>query len=231
MMLPFVKELNEAIQNKRYNEVKEMLANPNVPVSIDICYVKLLIRSMLQIEDPEMAQLFLACPRIDWLALHRNRNLLTLEQDYGIKYVPDRSRGAVNDNLDYFSYLGHSFEQKCPEEAQLIYERIIEEIVKITPHGDRKQLLLLTCKSLIAFKVALKYNNDFQSLTDSLWDLLECSAGLEILQLLHEMGADFTVLKNANRILPSHTVEVAYFLYQILPEIEENGGNFFNLSF
>lgn len=69
--------------------------------------------------------LFLECPRVDWL----KSNTLNFDEldAYGIEYDRSLKKQQVSaSKVDSFKCLDPWFEQVCPEEAKLIYERCLK---------------------------------------------------------------------------------------------------------
>ncbi len=213
-----------------------MLADPQVPVNIDIMKVDLPLNVMFTKRDSQMTRLFLQSHRIDWLAPAWNRNLRNLEQNFGIKYLPEldsfKNKTSMKtqfsplafsglflerNNLDYFYYLDFVLERDLPEESALIYERIIEELVKATETEDYSRLLFRTAHSIIAFKIALKYHSDTKCRDDEGNTLLHISSCPEVCKLLLEMGADINALNDSEdtpfmSVLKLEHYETAQFL-------------------
>ncbi len=191
-----VRELNGAIISLDYAKVEHMLADPEIPVNLDIMDVELPLKVMYLTKNSRMARLFLSCPRVDWLSLTWNRNLLTLEQDYGIKFITslyglyNRQKYIVHSKMDFFYYLDDSFEDQCPAETAEIYKRIVEELVKVAETEDLSCLLLNTIDSYMATKVALKYCKNLNIRYECGETLLHHVSDPELAQLLIDAGAD-----------------------------------------
>ncbi len=202
-----VRELNETILALNYEKVQEMLADLEVPINLSMFNIPLPLDTVLKVADSRMIRLFLKCPRVDWLAPSWNRNFLTLERDYGIKYLPSILPRNMRDSFfkgkvvktvfDYFYYC--PLPEELHDEEQLIYEKIIAELVREEDKDDFCPLLFNTVDSFVAFKIALKYCQDVNCRDDKGQTLLHRTASEEVARLLIEMGVDVNALDNQER--------------------------------
>ncbi len=170
-LLRLIKNLNHSIEIRDYEGVSFILEETDFPLNFDFNYniIPLPLDVMLKVGDPEMARLFLKCPRVDWLAPSWNRSMEEREEQCGIQYEPGKPRmnkkngqSSSDDYLDLFYCLGRDFESSCPEEAHIIYEKIIEELVTLAKSEtyEPNKFLCITADSLMAFKIALKYSTN-----------------------------------------------------------------------
>ncbi len=199
-----VDKLNEAIVCRKYDEIESLLADPQVPVNLRLLEVELPVKKMLRLEDPKVAQLFLNCPRIDWLAPTWDRNLHSLEADYGVQYEP---KVPAKNVFDYFYYLEPNFVRSCPEEACLIYKKIIDSLVASSNETSFDRLLFNTVKSLMPFQIALTHSANIDVTGENSRTLLHETSDIEVIKRLVQMGADVNAM-DADEMTPlMHSIE------------------------
>ena len=165
-----VEELNAAIWSKNYEKIQEMLADPQVPLNLGLSKVpwnssrtekpQLPLVAMFGKRDSRMARLFLECPRSD--------DWLSNE----------------------FIYISDDFISSCPEEAALIYEKMIRKLGTGADEKTRDALLLETCRKVMPFKMALQYSKNVHVRDNELNTVLHISGNVEVIQIALELGAD-----------------------------------------
>ncbi len=198
------KTLNEAITAKNYEKVEAMLADPEVALNNELPDLNLPVRQMFNLRDKRMAQIFLDCPRIDWLAPAWDRNLDEYEEKYEIQYEryspsPNKTNNKAylwKNNFDYFYYLNETFASRLPEESEIIYDRIISELIKAADAEICSKLLFLTADSFVAFKIATKYCTDVNARGNS---ILHITRSEEVAELAIAMGADINALNGQEK--------------------------------
>ena len=194
-----VKRLNAAILELNYLKVEEALQDPQTPVNlggdnVEYSAVKLPLKVVFEKRDAQMAQLFLNCPRVDWLAPTWNRSLFELESVCGLQYEFDSIGDLYRNKLDYFYYLDEEFLRGCPAEASIIYERMIDELVKSANVDNYDRLLFNTCNDLIAFQYALAKSANINARDENGKSLLHHTKSLSVVKLLMERDADLNTL-------------------------------------
>ena len=203
--------LNKAIRALDYEGVAEMLADPQIPVNLDILGVALPLMTMfVNRPDRRMTRLFLDCPRIDWLAPSCNRNLLSLERDFGLfkyygspvhkrklpsrrvqyRFYPPGSNDALNEAFDHFYCIPGYFEEDLRDE---IHGKIIDQVLRIAGIDDCRPLLFYSAECVNDFRAVLKRcpsDVDLTSLRDGEGNSLLCiTSCTEVTKILVEHGA------------------------------------------
>ncbi len=107
--------------------------------------------------------LFLECPRVDWL----KSNTLNFDEldAYGIEYDRSLKKQQVSaSKVDSFKCLDPWFEQVCPEEAKLIYEKMFEALAD-EPEEELEKLVFRTYEVLT---LSLELSNSARTSTKHL---------------------------------------------------------------
>ncbi len=167
------------IWRRNYEQVKLLLSDPNVPVNEP----PLPLLEMYSAADRKMARIFLDCPRIDWLAPTWIRKEV-------VKIKPKRPQTW----LDNFYFLSKRFVRTCPEEAQEVYERIVDDVVLFSESENREGLLFRAVKSVFPFKSALKYSQCVTVKDEQGKSLLHHAHEPQVIRLLLDKGADINAL-------------------------------------
>ena len=178
--------------------ISDFLADSECPINLEIMQMELPLNLMLEANNKKLAQLFLQCPRVDWLAPTHDRNLKAYNQKtYGIKFqkkkFSDRFKQEEQEFgvFDYFYLLPEEFEELMPEESRLIYEKVIAEVAKLTKKGDDlSNLLLVTVNSPIAFEIASKYTQNVHVKNSLGQTPLHLAQDEKVTRLLLDLGAD-----------------------------------------
>ena len=173
-------DLEKAIETLDYEKVEEILSDPSYPLEKSFCYP---LMYMFRQKDAKLARLFLNCPRIDFVSDPDSFCGLRRKRNAPFQMV-----------LQNFYYLDDNFINRCPREAEIIYERIFANIKETGMSADPNSLLLYTCDQFMAFKLSLKYANDINIKTDCGKSLLHITEDVNIIKLLVQMGAEINVL-------------------------------------
>ncbi len=205
-MIEKVNELNLAIENTNSAEVERFLNDPDVDVNF--CYGKtaLPLQKLFATNSCRITELFLECSRIDWLAPSWNRNMLRMEEVYGIQFDHKPTKNKISNSLtnsctDYFYVLSRQFYCFNSELGAMIYEKIIEEIEHESKGENISQLLFKTGDRLEAFNAMLKHCPDINVRNEKGKSVLHVSRNIEIIKILLKMGANANAVDN-NGITP-----------------------------
>ena len=194
MKIPYyldkVNDLNAAMSKYQYERATMLINDPSIPINLDILGTQLPASLIFGLYNDENNELVTECERVDWLALSSNRVVYDSQEEY--KYEYERSMVPRNKALgclietpfDHFCMLPEYFESSEVKYAKIIYQKMIEEIVKMADTSDYTELLFKTVNSCIAFEFASRLCTSLNVRNKHGSTLLHCTNKPEIAALL-----------------------------------------------
>ena len=176
-------DLSFAIFSSDYVKVQEFLADESFPVNLYFPRFKKLPRDLaIETQDPKMIQLFLNCPRVNWLQLNE-LNFEDFDRSCICYDLAMKAEWKKKSKSDAFKCLDPWFEQICPEEARLIYDKMFEAL-EGESEEDLEGLVFKAFQSKYAFNKALHFCKDINKKTENGCTVLHliCQSHLNLLE-------------------------------------------------